>query len=460
MMLWLATGWQSLAVLFNCLSLIVLALAVYVIAHECSRDRIASQVAVLILLTIPLFQFQAYSAYVDLAGTAYLMAAIALFLPRNEARSVPERQRIRPWPIVAISSVACGISIGTKAVFYVYAAFVLLIALITLVRTSGYHKRFAVSAILVMGLSAALPSAFWFWRAFHDTGNPIYPLQLSFGGHTIFRGYPSSAITPVNMVRASTVSGWLLYPWTEKISNYDGPLLQYSLDSGVGGAFATFVPIGLAFCLYLCFKRAANGDTVILLATWILVFGTWWFALRHYPRFGLPLWAVSCALSAPLFGRFRRLESRLFRWLLVCSVGVTCAISAFSPLHEILSRVRSGIYSRSAFYGYPAFLDQLPDGSRVLNKATKFNFELAGKNLTNQVIPDFDSPSDITEGYLTDQRIDYVIESSERVDHFDDLRAAGGKLVYDGWIQLGEGGAHTEWRIWQVASRKQPTLQP
>ena len=117
---------------------------------------------------------------------------------------------------------------------------------------------------------------------------------------------------------------------------------------------------------------------------------------------------------------------------------------------EILARFRTGNWTRSGYYDYPAFIDRLPEGSRVLNKASKFNFILAGNNLTDSVVPDFECPPDVTAKYLADARIDYVVESSEEEDHFLDLRAASGKLVYEDWLPIGESGRRREWRVWRI----------
>jgi hypothetical protein len=356
------------------------------------------------------------------------------------------------WPVVAVSGVACGISIGTKAVFYPYAAVFVLAALMALMWQRAHHGKSLIFVVLMLTLSAALPSAFWFWRAVHYTGNPVYPLQVSIAGHTIFQGYRSTTITPIDVegTHVSSPLGWLSYPWTERKSNTGFLLLTYGVDSGLGGAFATFVPLGLVFCLYACLKRAANNETHVLFLAWLLMSVVWWFALRRDLRFGMPLWALSCALTAPLLARFHRSGSRIFRWLLAGSLLATCSISTFSPLHAILARCRSGDWTRAGYYEYPAIIDQLPEGSRVLNKASPFNFPLAGKDLNTRVVPEFEAPPNVNIEYLVDAKIDYVVESSEGKNHFLDLRAAGGKLVYDHALTIGDRGEPRDWRIWKI----------
>ncbi len=451
MMLLLATGKQAFSPLMNSLSLVVLAVSIYLIARKCTGDGVASTAAVAVLLTIPMFQFQAFSTYVDLSGTAFLMAAIALFLCRRQADGGADA-RGWSWKIIALSGLACGISIGTKAVFYPYAAIFLLIGGVVLVRERAQDRKALVLAIAALCLSCALPSGFWFWRAFQATGNPVYPLQVAVGSHLLFHGYPSTAITALDVARdhASSVLGWLAYPWTERKADVGFLLLSYGVDSGLGGTVASFVPLGLAFCAYLCKRRVANRAIAVLLLAWIVMLLFWWFALRHDLRYGMPLWALSCALTAPLLAYFRRLNSIVIRWVLTCSLLVTCSISTLSPLHDILARFRSRNWTRSHYYEYPSVIDQLPTGSRALNRGYGFNFPLAGKSLTTTVVPGFEAPADLDARYLAAAKIDFVVESSDVEQHLLDLRKAGGELIYERPLVVSDSGRRTYWRVWKI----------
>jgi hypothetical protein len=391
-------------------------------------------------------QFQAFSSYVDLSGTAFLMAAITLFLHRhNSARWA--------WPVVALSGLACGISVGTKPVLYPYAAIFLIICSAVLVRERAQDRKALALAIAALWLACALPSGFWFWRAFQATGNPVYPLQVSVGTHVLLPGYPSTAITALEVARdhASSVLGWLSYPWTEDKRSMGFLGLTYGVDSGLGGTVASFVPLGLGFCVYLLLKRAANRRIVVLLLAWIVMLPFWWVALRHDLRYGMPLWALSCALTAPLLAYFRRSNSVIIRWVLTCSLLATCSISTLSPLHDIFARFRSGNWTRSHYYEYPSIVDQLPKGSRVLNRGQSFNFPLAGKSLTTSVVPGFEAPAHLDAAYLATAKIDFVVESSDTQQHLRDLRKAGGELIYDRPLMVSDSGQRTYWRVWKIS---------
>jgi len=68
-------------------------------------DRPAAIAACLIVLSIPMIQFQAFSAYVDLLGSAGIRAAFALLLGRRskivEQTLVPSR--LPCWPVESAS---------------------------------------------------------------------------------------------------------------------------------------------------------------------------------------------------------------------------------------------------------------------------------------------------------------------------------------------------------------------
>ena len=464
MMILLATGRQALVPLVNWLALIVLALASYLIAVRCCRDGLAAFTAVLILLSIPPIQFQTFSAYVDLYGTAFMIAAVALFLYRHDCTGRNTARKYRPMslPLLAISALACGIAVGTKPIYYVYCALYVLAVLYVLARERSRHGSPLPLLVLLVGAGIFLPSAFWFGRAIQATGNPVYPLEVAIGGYTIFEGYASITITAPDFDKEFVRSRpeWLIYPWTEWKRNTGYLLIPYGSGSGLGGAFATFVPLGLAFAFYKSYLRNRNGNPServhlkILIFLLLLMSVVWWFWLLRMPRFGMPLLVLACVLSAPLLARFIRSGSHLFRWLLLASVFGTCLISGFVPLHSILGRIRSGDWTRAWYYSYPKIIDALPEGSRVVNKTLSYNnFALAGERLTNKVITHFEARGELGLDFLRENRVDFVIESfvaEQDSQVLDSQLPRLGKVVYDKVRDVGESGRRERWRIWKV----------
>jgi hypothetical protein len=456
-MMWLlSTGRQCLVPLVNGFAWIVLATATYLIADQVvNRNKPAAAAATGIALSLPMVEFQTFSGYVDLFGTAFLMAAVALFLYRNEGTPAEAGQPGKRWSLalLLLSGLACGISVGTKPVFYVYAAVFCVGMAVTLFGEAAGDWRSLTRAVVVVGAGVLLPSSFWFGRAFEATGNPVFPLQVTVSERVILKGFPPSQITPNEFsdkfVRQR--AEWVIYPWTEWFRNPGDQLIPYSEGSGLGAAFAAFVPLALLYAMYQAVFDAGGRLQRVLLAVWLGLLVVWWISLQRMPRFGLPLWILACVLSAPLLAVFQRFKERGFGTLLVCCVLATCGISAFVPLRKLAERVRSRAWRRCEAYAYPHFIDELPAGSRVLNNTgiEEANFTLAGEKLSNQVVADFEVPDPITPQFLSEKHIDFVVEAfpesgSAAGMHKSAELLAGGREVLDASV----GGKR--WRIWKV----------
>ncbi len=417
MMLFLSTGHETLVPLVNVFVLVLFGLATYEIAMRVSRGNKMAAVAVTVMaLSMPIVEFQSFSGYVDLFGSAFLITAVALFLARNDGVG-SERAKLHRRTMLLLSALACGVSIGTKPVFYVYAAVYCLAVAITLMRESGLLGREFAGGMAVVVAGVLLPSVFWFGRGLAATGNPLFPMQVKVGQRVLLKGFAPSEITASEFsdkfVRQR--AEWIIYPWTEYLRNPGEQLIPYSEGSGTGAAFAAFVPLGLLFAMFRAGSRRSGTTETILLATWIGLAVVWWTSLQRMPRFGLPLLAVACVLSAPLVVVLQEFAGRGFAMLLVVCVVATCGISAFVPLREIGGRLKNQGWSRSHVYGYPALVDDMPPGTTLLNNTgdRDANFTLAGRKLTNRVIADFEVPNPITPAFLAQRHVDFVVEAAQ-----------------------------------------------
>jgi len=457
MMLLLSTGIESLVVLVNCLAFAILALSTYGLAMWIGRgNRIAAITVTLITASIPIVEFQAFSAYVDLYGTASIMAAFALFLnARSRTSGSPpdgDRSKMPPSPILLISAIACGISLGTKPIFCVYGAAYCGLILFCLFRQQSARRRSTIFAAVLVSCGLLLPSAFWFGRAWQATRNPFFPMRVKLGHHVLFSGYDPSEITPpnfeMNFVRSRI--GWFVYPWTEWKSNPGYLLVPYGEGDGLGAAFATFVPLSLIFLFLRSFVLGSSKAEKALLFSFAGGFLLWWFALHRVLRFGLPLVILACVLATPLLAILGSRKRRAFGILLVSSLFATCAISGFVPFHELLGRIRTRQWTRADFYKYPAFIDHLPAGTAVLNYTNlrEKNFPLAGKFLTNRVVCNFELSGELTATFLRDHGVDYIVELPETGGRPALQNISGVTLVRTIRVQKGED--EVNWNIWVV----------
>ena len=452
MMILLGIGWQALATLFNLIAVVILVYACYLIVLKCGASRVAAFICALILSSIPIVNFQAFSGYIDLYGSSFFMAAVALFVYRHETPNQITKQNQFLIRII-LSGLACGIAIGTKHTFYVYAAVFFLVVLITLFVERKRQEKSLVLLTALLLIAMLAPSIFWFGRAFFATGNPFYPLGLEIHGNSSFKD--NIAPDPLPKIGKKSVNSFLIvlkYPWTEAHqSNY-----SYGTGSGLGASFATFIPLGIFYAMstnFLNRNKNKNGIKNILTLLFFVGLVLWWFILRQMPRFGIPLLALACIISSSLVDYFLQSKSRLFGVLLVCSLATTCLISALIPVRSLASRMHFSNWTRSEIYNIPSQLDELPQGTVILNLNKKEyfnNFALAGKYLSNRVIPRFDAPHLISEEFLRNRKVDYIAEMSPYYIH--DLAALQGievKLIYDE-TKILKDPIERSWRVWKV----------
>jgi len=473
MMLALATGKQAFVVLGNWISLIVLLISVFSLAERFTNGKKAPAYAVLlIVLSIPIVEFQVFSAYVDLFGTAFLFAAVTLFLNhyRAEDLAAPTRGKARlSLSAIGVSALACGLSFGTKLTFCPYCALYFSVVALTLWRERTIHKKSVAFLIGMVIVGVLLPSVFWYGRAFEATGNPLYPMRIAIGDHVIFPGYESvgsnagKLLLPDNtflyrgegkFVRRA--SEWWIYPWTEWLRTPGDFPVVYGEASGLGGAFATFVVVGIGFAFYLGFRGPESNQAATelrrSLLLWLFLMLLWGFVLHRILRFGLPIWVFGCVLAAPGIALLATTYPRVLSILLVSSILTQCVISSLVPLHKLAGSLVSQSWSRSMAYGYPAIIDELPPGTCILNDSEfpEQDFALAGKRLTNRVINAFEAPRELTPDFIASEGIDYVVRITAD-DHGEELPSAplsgpvAGREVFHS-IQAGK-----VWSIWRIS---------
>jgi hypothetical protein len=461
MMVLLASGKQSAVVLVNCVAALMLALSSYLLSMAISKgDKVASLTVCLIVLSIPMVEFQAFSAYVDLVGTAAICAAFALLFGAALAKEKPGSTVLQP-AVLLISGLGCGISLGTKPVFYFYALMWAAFLCVIFWQKRSHGTKAILRSALLASIGLILPSGFWFARAAIQTGNPVYPIQLRMGQHVIFRGVEVSEITPANYEGnfVHQRREWPIYPWTEWKRDSGYLMIPYAEGTGLGAAFAAFVPVGLAFIVWgLLFRKPSNRVHL----TALLFFGTgalaWWWFMHRLPRFGLPVAVFACVLSAPMVGAWLAYRRRAFEVLLVISISATSVISSFVPFHVLAGMIRTGRWERAQIYAYPKLIDNLPIGSRVLNASglSEKNFPLEGIALTNHVITDFEAPTELTPESLHATGADFIAEIVPGGSYpATSLTSAGARVIEDDVVLSGEDSVH--WQIWQV--EKPPTAK-
>ena len=166
--------------------------------------------------------------------------------------------------MIAMSGLACGVAVGTKPVLFIYAVVLCVVALAVLLAEPRHGDSRGLLALVIVGAILAT-SVFWLCRAVVATGNPLYPLEVRLLGTTVLPGLKSTEIIQTNDYGTNFVRSqaeWLVCPWVEY--NRNGP--NYSIGSGFGAVFATFVPLGLIFGLYSLIRNRDRRHQVATLA--------------------------------------------------------------------------------------------------------------------------------------------------------------------------------------------------
>lgn len=413
MMLMLFSGLEFFTLWFNILVTVIAYFAIYAIAHKIAGERSPAILSVIVFATVPICLFQTFRGYIDLYGTSFIMASIAIFLFRKSPNAKFLKET---WYKITIffCSAAIGVAVGTKPTFYIYGAiwFCIMLSVVYTERNDVGRSFIHLGVFAIAGV--LLPSAFWFIRAAVATNNPFFPLEIEIFGRTIFDGFNTAKITALNYGRVfvRSTAEWFIYPWIE----YSRAGYSYSQGSGVGVVWTTFVPVGFCYSILLSIRDINNRRLSLRLLFFLLTITlgiVWWFGLRKMPRFGLPIIALSCIITAPLFKLFLAQAYNIMKLLTPASVIVTCIILAFIPAHNLLGQIREGSWQRAEFYQYPSIIDELPNGSVVwnYNAPETMNYPLVGKNLTNKVIPQrWRKTKEPLNNFICRQRINFLVE--------------------------------------------------
>ena len=420
----LSVGAPGSVAIGNLLAAALLAISVYLIAWKLTRQNSSSAVAAVIAATVPMVIFQAFELFVDLFGSAFLMAALALLIWRDQRRLLYS----------FMAGLAAGIAIGSKPTFWIYGSIYCVAALAAILRT----KRHRLQAICLLAAGIALPSGFWFFRLAAATGNPVYPMRIRIGQREIFRGYARSDYPSDGFRSFQQV---LTEPWS------DPPLipqLDASLPSSVAGTGPLFAAIAVPGVLFL-FSRLLMLRTGILEGVLLLGLAAacalWNTVLLRVLRFGLPVTSLTCALAAPMIRTLLHHSRRAFVSLILVGGMMNGLCCLATPAQRTALRIRHRDWSRATYYGYPPLIDRLPAGSRILDRTGEGNsFMLVGAHLSNYVLPRGDP-----------QPADYVVKAGPADSDDAALKSGGAALVYDAVPPSLYPKTALHWRVYRVA---------
>lgn len=445
----MSPGRERLLGLVEWPGLVILALACRSLASRIGRSGLAVWPVVTTVLMIPMVAVQSTSGYVDLFCTALLFASLSLAL--DFFSPIQGENKSPRLGLLVVAGLGCGLAMGAKAVYWLYAGLLIVAVVFQVLRSARDRNPHRWRAVALFLAAAALPSVFWFARGIACTGNPLFPFSVRLG-LLVLPGLRPSDMNPPNFYlnHVRHWAEWFIYPWMEWKSTPGMFGTNYTTDDGLGGAFATFVMPGVLFAGWLVRRR--RPDLRVWLVALLVLAILWWFFLAKVLRYGLPLLVLAALLSAPFFEMLERRPARAYRFVYVLAFAITAFILMFAPVCTMAQTVRLRRWSRAAYYHYPAQIDALKPGSKVLNLAKEtLNYPLAGKGLSNRVVPSWEVPPRLTPEFLRSRRIDYVVEtmrtpSSMMVDRQPPVEG----LRMHSQSNVPDGDQFVRWWIWST----------
>lgn len=367
---------------------------VYGLGRLIGGDTKSSLLATVGLTTIPIFAFSSFQIGADVAGSALIGLAFLVALAAPNGR--------RSW--ILIAGLCAGLAFGFKSLHLIGSVF---LGFVILIRGWGEdlgterHERLgrAFRNGLVFSCGFGLTAGFWLLRNAVELGNPIYPVHLG----AVFNmlgwtqapdvNYLERSMTQSRWVRTS--AEWLVYPWVEW--HYRNSNFKH--NSGLGAFFAAFIPVawgaGLAAIALgrqrMTAERASDRKAfnfAVLVIGSLFIAVTWWILDDRQPRYVMGSIMLGVPLVAPMLTGMQQSHRRILEMLAVLCISVMFFVVASKQGVEFgADFVVKKRFSRSDFYKYPAVVDALPAGSKVLNLGNRtYNYAMFGNRLTNRVV--------------------------------------------------------------------------
>jgi hypothetical protein len=363
-------------------------LLLYRLCRFSGADRSAAGLISCGITTIPLFGFCSTELGADVAGVAFALAAFWFVL--SQPPTFPS------WSVLA--GAAGGLAYGYKPLHLVTAALVGL--LIGCGRGPSTEPRPTRRTRLLH--CASFSAAFlalagvWLLRNQVELGNPFYPIPL--GGLPALLGFTPAPDWPYDEFKYAELEWvhapwqWLIYPWVEGHRLHQ----NFKFSSGLGPFFAATVPVAwIAWGTMLVwqpwrYRERSDGDRAarVLYVCGTVIFLAWWFSGSRQPRYFMmgiaELLPLAAVLLASTSGRLRRgyeatMALGILFMLLVLVVNIGVEEGSLLKLGRLPTRAET--------FEYPPRIDDLPDGSVVLDLVSRpVHYQLYGARLTNRVV--------------------------------------------------------------------------
>jgi len=309
-------------------------LSVYNISRKLDLNKDYSFFAAGLFLLIPNFFKQLQIAYVDIMVVGLFLACLNYLFLLAESFSLQN---------ILVYSASLGLLIGTKTIGLPYGLLLLLPFIYLTYKNSKKFYLFLFSMLLIF-----LLGGFSYLRNFLDTANPLYPLQFSLFGKSIFKGVMDTSTYSARFKASDYSLGKMLF--------HEGLGLQTILlvlpalflalpvalrKQGKRLNFFTIYFLVLPLLIYLVYRFViplANLRYLYAMLALGIILGFYTLKMVGTRRFWVNTLVIICVLASA--------AELAKRQELVTSIMLTLAITIFVRLNPGLLKIRRLILSK------------------------------------------------------------------------------------------------------------------
>jgi len=237
-------------------------LAIYSIGIKIGLKKEHAIYSSILFFFTPVVILQSTTNYVDIAVAVLFFIAINFLLYHG----------LQNHLAILLGGLSSGLLLGSKGSAFLFAAFLSAMAIIRLLKRHQIKK--GITSFLIFFIAPVLLiGGYWNIKNWVVYGNPLYPVEISFSNHTLFKGLIGGIIEPMPGVleRLSPISR-LIYTWMERVEYY----FYDSRLSGFGPIwFILLLPSILIAIIYAIKKK--GFDFLLISAISVIIFSI-------YPR--------------------------------------------------------------------------------------------------------------------------------------------------------------------------------
>jgi hypothetical protein len=253
-------------------------LSVYSMATKLNIQSKYAMYSAFLFFFTPIIILQATTNYVDVAISVLFLVAVNYLISDSRDsshRGLEKLSRLKQRKInLLLGGLATGILLGSKGsgpLFVALLSFIVIIQKLKRYFTSDRMHPDAQHTVLrsvkyflfYFFLPAVLLGGYWYGKNWIAYNNPVYPMNITILGKTIFEGLYEGFVEPApQIINELSYLARPLYVWMENIQ-------YYLYDSRLGGLgplwFILFLPSILFTFIYSLIKRRYDLLSVILM---------------------------------------------------------------------------------------------------------------------------------------------------------------------------------------------------